>query len=263
MYGSPADGISATGLTRLTLSGSRFPEQYRFRRSVVQRRKRDGDEWQLLIEYDTRVSTQLVAAVIRLSDVIANNNGNTTPQGGSGINIANITGPSTVTNCTANNNHYHGLSVGMVPRAYSQRRHLHWNGIAGNAATGGGINVIAENTTTTSNITVAGNCHCQQQHNRRNIHFLGKRNGQAINTVTIGASGSVTLSNNGSTNGAYSGGAGVLIYGIVSAVHISNTTFTKGTNPGAGLVPTWVKHARPVHRRAHRFRIVPSGIYKR
>ena len=172
-----------------------------------------------------------------LSGVIANNNGNTTPQG-SGINITNITGPSTVTNCTANNNHYHGLSAGDGTSGLTiSGGTFHWKRYrAGNATTGGGINIIAENTTTTSNITVQGSVTSSNNTTAGIYIFSDNATVNAINTVTIGASGSITLSGNGSTNGNYSGGAGVLIYGIVSAVHVANTTFTKGTAPGAGLM---------------------------
>ena len=235
VFGAPGSGISATGLTGLTLTG-------------VVSRNNTGSGAQLSNDASVTVTNGSYSwnavqgfnatggSSYSLSGVIANNNGNTTPQG-SGINITNITGPSTVTNCTANNNHYHGLSAGDGTSGLTISGGTYTgNGTAGNATTGGGINIIAENTTTTSNITVQGSVTSSNNTTAGIYIFSDNATVNAINTVTIGASGSITLSGNGSTNGTYSGGAGVLIYGIVSAVHVANTTFTKGTAPGAGLM---------------------------
>lgn len=236
VYGSSGAGISASGITGLTLTN-------------VVSRNNTGSGAQLTNcssvtvtggsysgNLDQGFNATGGGSSYTLSNVTANNNGNSTPQG-SGINIKGVTGPSSITNCIANNNHFHGVSVGDGATSLTiDGGTFTGNGTAGNATTGGGINIVAQGTTTTSSITVKGSVTSSNNTTAGIYIFADNATVNAINTVTIGATGSITLSNNGSTNGTYNGGAGVLVYGIVSAVHISNTTFTKGAAPGAGLL---------------------------
>ena len=195
VYGATGNGISATGLNGLTLTG-------------VVSRGNTGSGAQLTNDTSVTVTNGNYSwntnqgfnatngSSYSLSGVIANNNGTTAPQG-SGINITNITAssgsPSTVTNCTANNNHYHGLTVGDGSTYLTiSGGTYNGNGTGGNAHTGGGINIIAENTTTTSNITVQGSVTSSNNTTAGIFIFSDNATVNAINTVTIGATGSIT-----------------------------------------------------------------------
>ncbi|HTX19331.1 MAG TPA: right-handed parallel beta-helix repeat-containing protein, partial [Bacteroidota bacterium] len=172
-----------------------------------------------------------------VSNVSATWNGNSNV--GSGFDLkGTLTGSSVLTNLTASQNHHHGVTVGDgASNVTIDGGTFNSNGVAGDATTGGGINIIASGGTTTSNIAVQGTVTANNNQIAGIFIFSDNAVANQISTVTIGASGTVAVSGNGSTSGTYgSGGAGVLIYGIVSNVHISNTTFTKSTAPGAGIV---------------------------
>ena len=99
--------------------------------------------------------------------------GNGTGSSGSGIDLDGITGPSTATNVSANQNHHHGISVGDGTSSLAViGGTFTWNGVAGDATTGGGMNVISTGNTTTSNITIDGTITFQQQHDSRNLRLL-------------------------------------------------------------------------------------------
>jgi len=169
----------------------------------------------------------------------ANATSNGSGSNGSGIDLDNISGPSTVTNVTASSNHHHGATIGngtsnlaVVGGTFTL------NGNAGDATTGGGVNVLADSSTntTTSSITIDGTINASNNTTAGIYIFCSKVGTNYINGVTIGDTGWVTLTNNGSANGTYSGGAGVLVYGHVNNAHISHCGFTKGTALGSGLM---------------------------
>ena len=231
---SVTDGISATGKTGLTLWG-------------VYSTSNAGSGAQLTNcgtvsvtsgSYSNNQHEGLNAvggSSYTISGTMANGNG--TGSSGSGIDLDGITGPSTATNVSANQNHHHGISVGdgtsnlaVIGGTFT------WNGVAGDATTGGGVNVISTGNTTTSNITIDGTIHSSNNTTAGIYVYCDKAGTNQINTVTIGDTGWVTLYNNGSSNITYNGGAGVLVYGKVSNAHISNCGFTKGAAPGGGLL---------------------------
>ncbi|HTR82823.1 MAG TPA: right-handed parallel beta-helix repeat-containing protein [Bacteroidota bacterium] len=235
VYGSAGDGITSSGKSGLTLTG------------VVSRD--NSGSGAVLTNCSTVAITngsyswntvQGINATggssYTLSGVTASGNGNATPQG-SGINLKNISGTSSATNCTANNNHFHGISVGDGASGVTiSGGTFTGNGTSGDARTGAGINIVAQNTTTTSNVTVSGTISSSNNTTAGIYIFADSATVNAINTVSIGATGSLTLSNNGSNGVSYNGGAGVVLYGKITGVSIGNTAFSKGSAPGGGLL---------------------------
>ena len=60
--------------------------------------------------------------------------------------------------------------------------------------------------------------------------------GGELKNTTIGASGAITLNNNGSTSGPYAGGAAVLVYGACDQTTITANVTNSLSTATAGLV---------------------------
>lgn len=228
VYGAPGNGIVSTGTSGLTLSG-------------VVSRNNTGSGTQLNGCTGVTVTggfysgnldegfNTLGGSTYSMTNVVASGNG--TGTNGSGVNLKGITGPSTVTNLTASNNHVHGLSLGDGSTNLTVTGGTFTgNGTLNNAATGGGINIDQQNSTTTSTITINGTVN-SSNNTTTGIYIFAKTGADIISGVTIGATGTITLTNNGGTPG----GGGVIVYGNVSGTTIT-ANFTKGAANAAGLI---------------------------
>ena len=234
VYGSSGDGISANGINGLTLtsvvsrgnagSGTQFTNCSNVTvngTSIFSNNSHEG--------FNT-----LGGSNYTLNTVTANSNT------GSGVDIDNVTGTSSLTSTTATNNLRHGVSVSAGSANVTiTGGTFTGNGTTGDATTGGGINIDAEGgSTSTHDITINGNVN-SSNNTTAGIYVFSDNatSNNTIKNVSIGASGSIVLSNNGSVGVSYSGGAGVLIYGAVTnTTQTITANFTKGTAPGGGLL---------------------------
>lgn len=232
---SVTDGISASGLTSLSLSG-------------VVSRNNAGSGAQLsncgsvtITNGSYSNNTHEGINAVTGSNYTINGtsaSGNGSGSNGSGIDLDGFSGTSTATNVWATSNHHHGLTIGNNSSGVAViGGTFTGNGTTGDATTGGGVNVYASSNATISNIIIDGTINASNNTTAGIYLFGDNSNGtNQINNVTIGDTGSVTLTNNGSSNATYNGGAGVLIFSKVSNAVISHCAFTKGTAQGDGLM---------------------------
>ncbi len=167
-----------------------------------------------------------------MSNVTVDHNG--TGANYSGISLVNVTGTVNLTNVTATNNARHGLEIGNgSTNVQVNGGTFTGNGVAGDPSSGGGIIIYAESGATTSGISIFGSVNASS--NTTAGIYLYCESGSTLSNTTIGATGTVTLQDNGSTSGTSSAGAGVLIYGGATATTMS-ATFSRTTVVGGGLV---------------------------
>jgi hypothetical protein len=172
---------------------------------------------------------------LTLTSVESDGNGNGAT--GSGVDVKGIAGTSVFTGIVANNNHAHGLAIGSGSTGVSvSGGTFTGNGQTGDPTTGGGIIVYANAGTTTSGTSISGTVN-SNTNKTAGIYLECDPTGH-VNTTTIGATGTTTLNDNGSTSGTYgTGGAAVLVHGPCDHTTIKATSVNHNiVIPTAGLV---------------------------
>jgi hypothetical protein len=151
---------------------------------------------------------------------------------GSGINVVNVTGATTIANVTASGNKRHGMSISSSNVTVSGGT-FNNNGVSGDVATGSGI-VVKRESGSLSNVTIDGITANGNTTAGINIYGVGG----TVSGVSIGQTTIVNLTDNGSNASPYGpGGAAVLIYGAVNGTTITaNATSTGALTSTAGLV---------------------------
>ena len=146
----------------------------------------------------------------------------------SGAQLTNVTGTSVITNFSATGNKDHGLSIGGGSANITiNGGTFNGNGTSrGVDGTGGGISVYASGGVLISNISILGPM-TANNNTTAGIWFDAASSADSIKTVTVGASGAVTLTNNG--------GAGVIVLGNVKNPTITGS-FTLGSANAAGVL---------------------------
>ena len=178
---SPSSGISANGVSNLTING-------------VNADGSTGSGAQLTNVATAHVTNSSFSnnldeglnavggSSYTLSGVTADGNGSVA--NGSGVNLKGITGPSSVGITSASNNHNHGLSVGDGSTNVTiNGGTFTGNGQPGNTNTGAGINIIASGGNKTSNITVNGIVN-SSTNKSAGIYIFAQTD--SVNNVTIG-----------------------------------------------------------------------------
>ena len=142
-----------------------------------------------------------------------------------GISASNASNLSLV-NVLCDSNKTHGLSIGSgCSNVTVNGGSFDYNGTSRGEGDGAGINVYASGSVI-SNIFIKGTL-TASNNTTAGIWLDANSSSDHINTVTIGASGSITLTNNG--------GAGVIVLGNVNGATITGN-FTKGGALAAGIV---------------------------
>jgi len=132
----------------------------------------------------------------------------------------------TLINVSCDSNRTHGLSIGSgCSNVTVNGGSFEYNGSSRGEGDGAGINVYASGSAI-SNIFIKGTL-TASNNTTAGIWLDANSSTDHINTVTIGASGSITLTNNG--------GAGVIVLGNVDTATITGN-FTKGGALAAGIV---------------------------
>jgi len=161
------------------------------------------------------------------SNCVANGNGKTIATG-SGMRFHGLTGSSTLTNITADNNHCHGVEVGGVTTNTLTINGGEFNGNgSSNLFDGGGIYVYAR-THTVSNIVISGPLAANNNITCGIYVDANTSSADIISGLTIG--GGASFSNNGTSKGA-----GVLLFGNISNVTITGN-FSRGSVANAAGV---------------------------
>jgi Secretion system C-terminal sorting domain/Right handed beta helix region len=164
-----------------------------------------------------------------VSSSVADGNGKTVATG-SGMKFHGLTGSSTLTNITADNNHCHGVELGGVATSNITINGGEFNGNgSSNLTDGGGIYIYARSATVS---TIAINGPLVANNNITCGIYLDASTSSSdiINGLTIGQSGTASFSNNGTSKGA-----GVLLFGNILNVTITGN-FSKGSVTNAGGV---------------------------
>jgi hypothetical protein len=177
------------------------------------------------------------ANVANLTLTSVESDANGTGVNGSGFDVKGITGTSVFTDLTATGNHKHGLAIGNGSNGVSvSGGTFTGNGQTGDPSTGGGIILYADAGTTTTGVSISGSV-ASNTNTTAGIYLFCDPTGH-VNSTTIGATGTVTLNDNGSNTGAYgAGGAALLVYGPCNGVNVKATSTNNGIiTPTAGLV---------------------------
>ena len=161
-------------------------------------------------------------------------NGNGTTIGdGSGMKIYNLTGGSVFTNCTVDNNKYHGMEI----RSGCSNLTVNGGDFSSNGTSstpgsdGGGIYIASYSGSAVSNVTINGPL--TATNNSTAGIYADAQNGTSdlISTLNIGQSGVVTLTSNGITQGA-----GILLWGNIQNATVT-ANFSKGSvSSSAGII---------------------------
>ena len=160
-----------------------------------------------------------------ITSSFADSNG--TGSNGSGLNLKGISGVSSVTSLTAIGNKVHGLSLSSgTSNVTINGGTFNYNGSGRGDGTGGGISVFASGGTLLSNISIAGYVDASNN-TTAGIWFNAASASDTIKSVSVGATGQVTMTNNG--------GAGVIILGNVKNGTITGI-FTKGSAFATGIL---------------------------
>jgi len=165
------------------------------------------------------------------SNCIASGNG-TTIATGSGMKFRGLTGSSTLTNLTADNNHCHGVEIGGA--ATTNNITINGGEFNGNGSSnlfdGGGIYIFAR-AAIVSNITINGPLAANNNITCGIYVDANTSSSDIINGLTIGQSGTVSFSNNGTSKGA-----GVLLFGNIMNVTITGNFSKGGVSAAAGVI---------------------------
>ena len=164
-----------------------------------------------------------------------------------------------LTNITAMNNTSHGLEIGrrsvgvqVIGGTFNN------NGTTNDLSTGGGIMIYSDLTGTANPVqnTVIKGTLTASSNMTAGIYIYSSPG--TVSGTSIGQTGSITLSDNGSNNGTYgAGGAGVLIYGGATSTTIS-ALFTRSSVVGGGLVVSLTTTQGLIHRPEQLFKTAPS-----
>ncbi|GEM_PF-1366116 len=150
----------------------------------------------------------------------------------SGVALQGVTGTSVLTNITATNNSKHGLEIGKNSSAVQvSGGTFTGNGTAGDLSTGGGIILYADAGTTTTGISIFGTVNASTN-KTAGIYLYCDATGH-INNTTIGATGTITLDDNGTDGG---GGAAVVVSGPCDNTQIKANSTRSVAWQTAGLV---------------------------
>jgi hypothetical protein len=164
------------------------------------------------------------------SSCTAKGNG-TTIATGSGMKLRGLTGSSTLTNSTVDNNHCHGVEIGGA--AATSNITINGGEFNGNGSSnlfdGGGIYIFAR-VATVSNISINGPLIANNNITCGIYVDANTTSSDVINGLTIGQSGTASFSNNGTSKGA-----GVLLFGNIMNVTITGN-FSKGSVTNAAGV---------------------------
>jgi len=171
---------------------------------------------------------------LTITNVTADLNG--TAGGRSGIALRAVTGTSILTNVTATNNLGHGVEIGngslnvqVIGGTFTG------NGTAGNTSFGGGIMIYADASQSTNGTWIKGTINASSN-KTAGIYLFCNPSGH-INNTTIGATGAITLDDNGSAGGLGTGGAAILLLGPCDQTIITANSTNHGlVVPTAGLV---------------------------
>ena len=143
-----------------------------------------------------------------------------------GVSASNVSNLSLV-NVSCDSNKTHGLSIGSgCSNVTINGGTFNYNGTSRGEGDGAGINVYASGGSLISNISIRGTLSASNN-TTAGIWLDAASSADNINTVTIGANGGITLTNNG--------GAGVIVLGNVNGATITGN-FTKGGALAAGIV---------------------------
>ena len=145
----------------------------------------------------------------------------------SGAQLTSVTGTSVVTNFSATGNKNHGLSIGGGSSSITiNGGTFKYNGTGRGDGTGAGINMYASGGTIISRISIVGPI-TASNNTTAGIWAYANDIHDTVKTITIGSTGSVTLTNNG--------GAGVILFGNVKDAAITGN-FTKSSANAAGIL---------------------------
>jgi hypothetical protein len=155
---------------------------------------------------------------------------------GSGVALQGVTGTSILTNVTATSNKNHGVEIGKGSTGVKvSGGTFSNNGVSGQMNTGGGIALYSDAGAATNGTVIEGTVTANNNYTA-GIYLTCTPTGTLANT-TIGASGTITLNDNGSDlGGGNGGGAAVIVYGPCSMTQITFNSTRSVSFPTAGLL---------------------------